>query len=82
MVVVFPDVAVGEAVSLLGPFVDFGVQEQERAASVSATVDAFEVLLQGARDKTFLPEKWNATNAKLSLKNGIIDRLAKNKLGL
>ena len=28
---VFPDVAVGEAVSLLGPFVDFGVQEQERA---------------------------------------------------
>ena len=37
IVMVSPDVAVGEAVSLLGPFVDFGVQEQERAASGSAS---------------------------------------------
>ena len=51
---VSPDVVVKEAVSLLGPFVDFGVQEQEHAASGSATVDAFEILLQGARDKTFV----------------------------
>ena len=81
MVMVSPDVAVREAVSTLGQFVDFGIEEQERAASGSVTVDAFEILLQGARDKTFLPEKWNATNAKLSLKNSIIDWLAKNKLG-
>ena len=81
MVMVSPDVAVGDAVSTLGRFVDFSVEEQERASSGSATVDAFEILLQGARDKTFLPEKWNATNAKLSLKNSIIDWLAKNKLG-
>ena len=81
MVMVSPDVAVEEAVSTLGRFVYFGVEEQERAASGSITVDAFEILLQGARDKTFLPENWNATNAKLSLKNVIIDWLAKNKLG-
>ena len=37
---------VGEAVSTLGWFVDFGVEEQERAASGSGTVDAFEILLQ------------------------------------
>ena len=44
-------------------------------------MDAFEILLQGAMDKTFLPEKWNTNNAKLSLKNNIIDWLVKNKLG-
>ena len=43
---VSPDVVVGEAVSTLGRFVDFGVEEQERAASGSVTVDAFEILLQ------------------------------------
>ena len=31
---VSPDVAVGEAVSTLGRFVDFGVEERERAATV------------------------------------------------
>lgn len=59
MVMVSTDVVVGKAVSLLGPFIDFNIeeQEQERAASGSATVDAFAILLQRAREKTFLPEK-------------------------
>jgi len=78
---VSPDVVVGEAVSTTGRFGDFDAEEQERAASGSVKVDAFKLLLQGAMDKTFLPEKWNANNAKLSLKNNIIDWLAKNKLG-
>ena len=78
---VSPDVAVGEAVSTTGRFGGFDAEEQERAASGSVKVDAFETLLQGAMDKTFLPEKWNANNAKLSLKNSIIDWLVKNKLG-
>lgn len=67
------------AVSLLGPFINFNIVEQERAPSGSTTVNAFDIL-QDAREKMFLPKKWNANNAKLSLKNGIIDWLAKNKL--
>ena len=81
LVMVSPDVVLGEAVSSLGLFIDFSVEGQERAASGSATVEAFTILLQGTKDKTFLPEKWNTTNAKLRLKNDIIDWLAKNKLG-
>ena len=47
----------------------------------SATTDAFAILLQGAKENTSLPEKWSPSNAKLKLKNGIIDWLAQNKLG-
>ena len=41
---------------------------------------AFTILLQSARDRTFLPDKWSATNGKLELKNSIIDWLEVNKL--
>lgn len=34
MVVVSPDIVVGEVVSTMGRFVDFGVEEQEHAALV------------------------------------------------
>ena len=44
-------------------------------------MNAFTILLQGSRGKTFLPDKWSASNGKLELKNSIIDWLAMNKLG-
>ena len=47
---------------------------------MSATTDAFAILLQGAKEKTCLPEKWSASNAKLKLKNDF-DWLAETKLG-
>ena len=83
MVMVSPDVAVGEAVSLLGPFINFGVKEQEHAASGTATLDIFKYFSKVPGTcicKTFLREKWNTTNAELSLKNGLIDWLAKSNL--
>ena len=66
------DVPVGEAVSSVGNYVDFNVELQE--TETTATVNAFTVLLQGARDRICLPEKWNSSNAKLRLKNS--NRLA------
>ena len=42
---------------------------------------AFTILLQGARNKTFLPDNWSASNGKLELKNRTIDWLVLNKLG-
>ena len=73
------DVPVGEAVSSVGNYVDFNVELQE--TETTATVNAFTVLLQGARDRSCLPEKWNSSNAKLRLKNSIIDWLTLKKLG-
>ena len=45
------------------------------SAGSSSAVDAVTVLLQAAKTKT-LPKKWNPSNAKLKLKNSIIDRLS------
>lgn len=82
LVRVSSDVPVGEAVSTLGQFVDFNVTvEAQETTTASATVDAFTILLQGAKNKTSLPEKWSATNGKLRMRNDVIDWLAKNKLG-
>ena len=47
----------------------------------SPVVNATTVLLQAARDNTSLPKKWSPFNAKLKLKNSIIDWLSKKKLG-
>ena len=90
MVRVSTEVKVGEAVSSLGQFIEFHVPVPSQdmtspttmnSSGSSSTVDAVTVLLQAARDKTFLPKKWNPSNAKLKLKNSIIDWLSGKKLG-
>ena len=79
------DVSVGEAVSTLGNYNEYNVRAQEDFISpslpVSVLPNAFTILMQGARNRTVLPDKWNNTNAKFKLKNDIIDWLAKNELG-
>ena len=78
------DVSVGEAVSTLGNYIEYNVRAQEDLSPslpVSVLPNAFTILMQGARNRTVLPDKWNNTNAKFKLKNDIIDWLAKNELG-
>ena len=78
------DVSVGEAVSTLGNYIEYNVCAQEDLSPslpVSVLPNAFTILMQGARNRTVLPDKWNNTNAKFKLKNDIIDWLAKNELG-
>ena len=73
---------VGEVASSLGQFIDFNIDPmQDLATNSRPVVDAFSVLLKGAREKTSLPPKWSASNGKLMLKNAIIDWLSSNKLG-
>ena len=78
------DVSVGEAVSTLGNYIEYNVRAQEDLSPslpVSVLPNAFTILMQGARNRTVLPDKWNNANAKSKLKNDIIDWLAKNELG-
>ena len=87
MVRVSTEVKVGEAVSSLGQFIEYQVPQPEEMTCSTLTdlsspvVNATTVLLQAARDKTSLPKKWNPSNAKLKLKNSIIDWLSRKKLG-
>ena len=59
------DVSVGEAVSTLGNYSEYNVRAQEDLSPslpVSVLPNAFTILMQGARNRTVLPDKWNNTN--------------------
>ena len=59
------DVSVGEAVSTLGNYIEYSVRAQEDLSPslpVSVLPNAFTILMQGARNRTVLPDKWNNTN--------------------
>ena len=69
------DVSVGEAVSTLGNYIEYNVCAQEDLSPslpVFVLPNAFTIFMQGARNRTVLPNKWNNTNAKFKLKNDII----------
>ncbi len=90
MISVSFDCPVAEVVSSLGQYMDFVVstklaaQETETLPSTRPAVqDACSVLMESSRSCHTLPQKWQVLvpNRKLSLKNDMIDFLAKNRLG-
>ena len=58
-------VSVGEAVYTLGNYIEYNVHAQEDFISpslpVSVLPNAFTILMQGARNRTVLLDKWNNT---------------------
>ena len=82
LVMVSCEVTVGEAVCNIVQYIDFNVSRvHDEIASSSFSMNAFSVLMQCSRERISLPNKWKEGNAKLKLKNDIIDWLQSHKLG-
>ena len=71
------ELTVGEVVFALGRFIDFNIVNVETILT-TAPVNAATLLMENARKKISLPEKWNP---RLKMKNDILDWLAKTELG-
>ena len=74
----------GEATSIVGHYIDFNVEkldEPESSSSENQRPTAFDMLLQAARDKTHLPDRYPELNKKDKLKNDLICWLETNKVG-
>ena len=85
-------VQVAEAVSSLGMYIEFniaatcdneGLQRQSAVQPETSAVNAFTILMSASKTKSSVPAKYDITqpNAKLKLKNDMIDWLSENKLG-
>ena len=84
-------VQVAEAVSSLGMYIEFNIAaacdneglQRQSAVQPETPVNAFTILMSASKTKYSVPAKYDITqpNAKLKLKNDMIDWLSENKLG-